>query len=124
MTNLKTVELKAFVPSKDFELSKSFYHDLGFEMPWSSDELAYFHTGNTSFLLQNYYVQELADNFMMHLLVEDLDSWWKHIFEKNIAEKYSIKTVPPQDQPWGMRDFVLIDPSGILWRIGQNSEKT
>lgn len=116
MINLKTVELKAFVPSKDFELSKSFYHDLGFEMPWSSDELAYFHTGNTSFLLQNYYVQELADNFMMHLLVEDLDSWWKHILEKNIAEKYSVKTVPPQDQPWGMRDFVLIDPSSILWR--------
>jgi hypothetical protein len=24
-------------------------------------------------------------------------------------------------QPWRMRDFVLYDPSGVLWRIGQNT---
>jgi putative transposase len=50
MSNLETVELKAFVPSKDFELSKRFYQDLGFSMPWSSDDLAYLHHGNCSFL--------------------------------------------------------------------------
>jgi len=24
------------------------------------------------------------------------------------------------EQPWGMLDFVLYDPSGVLWRFGQN----
>ena len=32
MPNLQTVELKAFVPSQDFERSKSFYQDLGFTL--------------------------------------------------------------------------------------------
>jgi uncharacterized glyoxalase superfamily protein PhnB len=22
--------------------------------------------------------------------------------------------------PWGMRDFTLFDPSGVLWRVAQN----
>ncbi len=54
MTDLGTVERKAFVPAKDFALSKQFYEDLGFQIPWSSDELAYLHHGNCTFLLQHF----------------------------------------------------------------------
>ncbi|MBN68215.1 MAG: hypothetical protein CME32_02890, partial [Gimesia sp.] len=57
--NLETFELKAFVPAQDFELSKRFYSDLGFQIPWSSDELAYLHCGNCTFLLQKFYVKSL-----------------------------------------------------------------
>ena len=28
--------------------------------------------------------------------------------------------LPPEDRPWRIRDFVLVDPSGVLWRVGQN----
>jgi len=54
--NLTAVEIKAFVPARDFERAKAFYRALGFELPWSSDELAYVRHGNTSFLLQRFYV--------------------------------------------------------------------
>jgi predicted lactoylglutathione lyase len=30
MSSLATVEIKAFVPASDFDLSKKFYRDLGF----------------------------------------------------------------------------------------------
>jgi uncharacterized glyoxalase superfamily protein PhnB len=30
---------------------------------------------------------------------------------------------PPADRPWGMRDFVIVDPTGVLWRIAQNIPK-
>ena len=46
--NLDTVEIKAFVPAKDFELSKRFYQALGFRMPWCDDDLAYLHCGDCS----------------------------------------------------------------------------
>jgi uncharacterized glyoxalase superfamily protein PhnB len=36
------------------------------------------------------------------------------------AGRYGVRIIPPADQPWGMRDFVVIDPTGVLWRIGQN----
>jgi uncharacterized glyoxalase superfamily protein PhnB len=120
--NLAIVEIKAYVPARDFERSKQFYQDLGFTMPWSSDALAYFRHGDSLFLLQNFYVKEHADNFMMHMLVKDADAWWQHIQTRGIAAKYGIRVDPPEDRDWGIRDLILVDPTGVLWRIGHNIE--
>lgn len=91
---LSVTEIKAFVPARDFELSKLFYLDLGFTMAFSDDEIAYFHCGDCSFLLQSFYVSSLADNFMMHLLTPDVDAWWAHVEAEGIAEKYGIRVTP------------------------------
>lgn len=120
---METVEIKAFVPARDFELSLRFYADLGFTIPWSSADLAYLHAGNCSFLLQKFHVEEHAANFMMHLLVADVESWWRHVEAQKLAERYGVRVDPPEDRPWGMRDFVVLDPTGVLWRIAQNTEK-
>jgi len=42
MHDLTAIELKAFVPAKDFEKSRRFYQDLGFTTAWSSDGLGTF----------------------------------------------------------------------------------
>ncbi|QDT42740.1 Glyoxalase-like domain protein [Gimesia alba] len=122
MNDLETVELKAFVPAKDFALSKQFYEDLGFTIPWSSDELAYLYHGNCTFLLQNFYEKQHAENFMMHLSVTSVDAWWAHVQNQKIAEKYNVPISPPEQRPWNMRDFILTDPSGVLWRISENTD--
>jgi len=120
MGDMTVVEIKAFVPARDFALSKQFYQDLGFTIVWSSDDLAYVRHGDTSFLLQNFYVAEHAGNFMMHLLVEDVDAWWQHVQAQRLQSKYQIFLEPPADRSWGLRDFPIGDPTGVLWRIGQN----
>ncbi len=122
MGNMATIEAKAFVPAKDFELSRRFYADMGFTLGWSSEDLAYFHAGGSSFLLQRFYVQEHAHNFMMHLLVEDVQAWWQHVCDVGLGSTYGVRILPPEDRSWGMRDFTVDDPSGVLWRIGQNIE--
>ncbi|HEX5430614.1 MAG TPA: VOC family protein [Bryobacteraceae bacterium] len=118
--NLATVELKAFVPARDFAVSKAFYSRLGFEIPWSSDELAYVRHGHTSFLLQAFYARELAENFMMHLLVENVDDWYVQVLASGVKEEFGVRVDEPRDRPWRIRDFPLFDPSGVLWRIGTN----
>src|SRR5262245_34188168 len=123
MGDMATVEAKAFVPARDFELSKRFYQDLGFELAWSSDDLAYLRRGNSSFLLQNFYNEEHAANFMMHLLVKDVEAWWGHVQTQGLAAKYGVTAEAPADRSWGMRDFVIVDPTGVLWRIGQNIDR-
>jgi len=117
---MTTIEAKAFVPAQDFDLSKRFYQDLGFELVWSSEDLAYLRHGNSSFLLQNFYDKANAYNFMMHLLVEDVEAWWRHVEDQRLASRYGVRAEPPEDRSWGMRDFVIIDPTGVLWRIAQN----
>nr|WP_244406265.1 VOC family protein [Methylocella silvestris] len=108
------------MPSRDFALSKQFYQDLGFELAWSSDDLAYFRIGVSSFLLQKFYNKEHAENFMMHLLVDDVEAWWRHVEAQGLTGRYGVRTEAPADRPWGIRDFVITDPTGVLWRIGQN----
>jgi catechol 2,3-dioxygenase-like lactoylglutathione lyase family enzyme len=120
MGELTTIEAKAFVPARDFVLSKQFYQDLGFEVAWSSDDLAYVRKGRSSFLLQRFYNKEHADNFMMHLLVEDVDAWWRHVQAQGLIGKYGVRAEAPADRSWGLRDFVILDPTGVLRRIGQN----
>ena len=120
MNNLSTVEIKTFIPAKDFELSKQFYSDLGFTKASDSDGIAYFHYGNCSFLLQDFYEKALAENLMMHLLVEDVYSWHEQITKSGVARKYGVNISDVTEQPWGMLDFVVFDPSGVLWRLGQN----
>jgi hypothetical protein len=127
MANLAPIELKAYVPAKDFELSKQFYQDIGFTLCWGTEgDLAYFHYGDhgdhgkVGFLLQRFYVKEFAESLMMHLLVHDVDAWWAEIQRKQIVEKYGVRVDAPENMPWNMRDLVLVDPSGVLWRISQN----
>jgi hypothetical protein len=120
--NLHITEIKAFVPAKDFEVSKRFYVDLGFTKASEGGGVAYFHYEHASFLLQDCYVQALADNLIMHLLVQDVDAWWQHIADTKILKKYGVKVTDIQLQPWRMRDFCLFDPSGVVWQIAQNVE--
>lgn len=121
MSDLTAVEIKAFVSARDFALSKQFYKDLGFMVAWSDDGLAYVRHGNCSFLLQNFYNPEHASNFIMHLLVADVEAWWRHVEKAQLVAKYSARAEPPADRPWGMRDFTIADPTGVLWRIAQNA---
>jgi uncharacterized glyoxalase superfamily protein PhnB len=119
--NLAVVEIKAFVPAKNFALSMEFYEALGFTRASVFEDIAYFHCGESSFLLQDFFVEEHAANYQMHLLVEDVDAW--HEKAKTVAERFNAKVGEPENQPWAMRDFTLFDPSGVLWRIAQNLPK-
>jgi hypothetical protein len=118
--NLAAVEIKAFVPAVNLELSKEFYAALGFEVPWSSEDLAYVRLGETSFLLQAFNEPQFIMNYQMHLLVEDVDDWHAHVVSSGVIKRYGVKVGTPENQPWAMRDFTLFDPSGVLWRVAQN----
>ncbi len=122
MPNLRVTEIKAFLPARDFELSKRFYQDLGFTMASEGGGVAYFHHENASFLLQDFCVDEHIQSFMMHLLVESVDDWHQKITDSGLAEKYNIEVGEIELKPWRMQDFRLFDPSGVLWLIAQNVE--
>jgi hypothetical protein len=99
--------MRAMVPAKDFEISKRFYLELGFSPQTLSDRLIAMHFGTHSFILQDYYVEEWANNFVMHVRVADLDRWW---------------TGAPKLESWGMVAG-LTDPSGVLWRFSQSAHE-
>jgi uncharacterized glyoxalase superfamily protein PhnB len=118
MAPSKILHLAAFVPAKDYALSRRFYQDLGFHEAWGNDQACELEWEGFRFLLQNFYVKDHAGNFMMSLMVEDADRWWEHIQRLGLAEKYSLAMAkPPALQPWGLRVLYLTDPTGVLWHI-------
>lgn len=120
--NLAAVEVKAFVPSSDFARSMAFYQALGFTRASVFDGIAYFHLGECSFLLQDFHVEQRTHNFQMHLLVQKVDDW--HANAAEVAKQFGVAIGPVELQPWAMREFTLSDPSGVLWRIAQNTPRS
>lgn len=108
--------MRPLVPAKGFETSKQFYLDLGFRPEPLTDKLVEMHLGAYSFILQDYYVQQWAENFVMHMQVSDLSQWWGHIVALDLTSRYRVKATAPKLEAWGLVAG-LVDPSGVLWRI-------
>jgi len=118
--NLRVTEIKAFVPARDYALSKRFYRDIGFTMTSEGGGVAYFHADNASFLLQDFCAEPLLEPVTMHMLVEDVQAWWNRIDQSDVAQTYAVTLSDIELQPWRMKDFRLTDPSGVVWVIAQN----
>lgn len=115
-----TETARPFLPAKDFGLSKRFYQALGFSIELDSGEAAIFRIGKSSFVLQNHFHKEWAENFMMQLMVDDLDSWWNHVSSLDLPAKFGVPApIPPAVQPWGLRIAYVTDPSGVLWHVAE-----
>jgi hypothetical protein len=115
-----TESARPFLPALDYAMSQSFYDALGFEKELDGDDVSIYRIGSTSFLLQRHYQKEWAENFMMQLLVDDLDAWWAHIVSLDLSAAYGVPAPkPPTVQPWGLRIAYLVDPSGVLWHVAQ-----
>jgi hypothetical protein len=112
--------MQPFLPAKDFDVSKRFYSDLGFEVEPLGDELATVRLGSHSFLLQDYYAEQWADNFVMHVLVDDLSGWWSHIASLDLPTRYGVESPrAPKRESWGLDVAYVFDPSGVLWHFAE-----
>ena len=110
----KAKSIRPFVGAKDFNLSRRFYHDLGFEESVLSHNMSYFKTEAIGFYLQDAYVKDWIDNTMIFLEVEDVDRYWKELLALDLASKYeNIKLTAVRQMEWGKECFIH-DPSGIL----------
>jgi uncharacterized glyoxalase superfamily protein PhnB len=113
---------RPFVPAKDFALSKRFYEALGFTKLLDG-QVAIFGIGASSFVLQDAFQKEWAENFMMQLMVDDLDAWWTHIAALDLPGRFGV-TPPkaPAMQHWGLKVAYVYDPTGVLWHVCQRRE--
>src|SRR5690606_25243491 len=113
---MKLNKLRPFIPSgSDYALAQSFFTDLGFMKIYSDVGLSIFRLGEQEFFLQNFHNQDFQNNYMVELVVEDLNEWWKHIQSLITEKHYSIKVTEPKIQPWGKREVVMLDLAGVCW---------
>ena len=113
------ISIRPFIGAKDFELSRSFYRDLGFQESILAPNMSLFETEQLGFYLQDYFVKDWIDNTMIFMEVDDVAHYWKELMAMNLTTKYKdVKLVPIRVDHWG-RECFLHDPSGILWHFGE-----
>ena len=89
--------IRAFIGAKDYELSRSFYKDLGFEESIIPGNMSYFKINETlGFYLQNAYVKDWVDNTMIFVEVENVDDFWSNLQALALPDKYKNILYPNQ----------------------------
>ena len=117
-------EIRPFIGSNNFDLSRDFYVALGWEVGYESDELRVMRLGDHSFYLQNYYQKEWCDNTMLHVSVPNVDEWFAFVtkaFDINQLHDCGRISGEPKQESYG-RVFHVLDPGGVLVHFAQFSD--
>ena len=107
-------ELVVYTPAKDFAVSKRFYAALGFELADGWGDTMDCRLGGAVFRLQNYYVKDWAENFMMKFDVGDVQAW--HELAKTVIDEGNYSSAR-YDEPEMLGDTKIChvwDPCGVL----------
>ena len=119
MPNLNASDLRPFIPARNFALCKRFYAALGWPTQDVGPGLALVSLGAAQhFYIQDYYVQEVAENTMLHVTVDDAAAWHAHVAAAlQTGDFGSARVQPPSRQPYGASVVFVHDPCGVLLHL-------
>jgi hypothetical protein len=118
----KAKSIRPFIGAGNYELSRTFYKDLGFQESIISRDMSLFRINELGFYLQDAFVKDWIDNTMIFLEVDNVERYWNELLALNLTAKYkNVKLTPIRNLDWG-RECFLHDPSGVLWHFGEFKE--
>jgi len=116
---MQFLSLEPFVPSgKNFEASKLLFEALGFNINWDAGDYVGFERDGCKFILQKYENDSFAQNFMLSVRVDDVETFRKNIIENKLPEKFGIRIGDITLQPYG-KEVNIIDIAGVCWHFTQ-----
>lgn len=102
--------------TSDVGASKEFWKKAGFEIENYSDDFAFASRNGVEFHLVGEQLPN-RDRGAAYLLVRDVDS----VHASWLAAGLPVGDI--RDEPWGMREFNVVDPGGNRIRIGTDAKK-
>ena len=123
MSSLDAKDIKPFMGSKDFEISRDFYTALGWDVNFDQGDFAELELGNCRFYLQKYYQREWCENSMLHITVDDAHAWYEHANAVIESGEYAAaRTREPKEKSYGAIVNYVWDPVGVLLHFAQPIE--
>lgn len=116
-------DVRTFVPAMDFARSKAFYEAIGWSTIWTDGEgLALMDLAGHRFMLQDYYVKQWAENFMLAIIVFDAAAWFERVSSALACGEYgNARVAEPKVEDWGATVTYVWDPCGVLLHFIQFS---
>ena len=113
------LSIRPFLGSKNFGISRKFYHALGFEEFVIDSNMSAFKAEGIAFYLQNAYEKLWIENTMVFLEVKDVDQHWKDLQALDLPNQFEgVKITSIFRNDWG-DEYHLLDPAGNLWHFGK-----
>ena len=110
------VDVTPTFPVKTMAEAITFYENAGFSVdPYDSGFAFVRYAGSSVFDLDLDERVDPANNGAgCYIITDDADEWHARL------SAAALPVTPIADQPWGMREFTLVDPSGNLVRVGHD----
>jgi hypothetical protein len=121
MPDLHVTDVRPFIPTRGFELSKQFYAAMGWPTHDVGPGLALVELADHQHVyLQDYYLKEVAENCMLHITVADAHAWHRHVSALLDGRRFpEARVQAPKPQPYGAIVTFVHDPAGVLLHLCQ-----
>ena len=113
------------LPARDLAETRAFYERLGFEtVGWWADTFGGYAIVIRGAIEMHFFrfpeIVPSESYAQCYWRVDDVDALYRDLSTARRADSGVPRLTAPADQPWGMREFALVDPNGTLVRIGQS----
>ncbi len=111
------VTARPILPVRDLVAATAFHRALGLEVQRHDDAYAFVvHDGHEVLHLQVVDgLDPVTNPTVAYVFVEDVASW------HDTADRAGLAPTPLRVEPWGMREFTVVDPDGSTLRIGTSA---
>lgn len=110
-------------PALDLPRTREFYEALGFKAGYRDDRYEILRRGHLVVHLER--TDDLVperNTYSCYWRVANADRLYHEFAALGLPASGLPRLTAPQDEPWGMREFTLKDPSGNLIRVGHELE--
>jgi len=117
---MRTEGPEPILPARDLARTRAFYGSLGFKAGYPHDD-------RYDILRRGHLVVHLEQTDDLEPERNTVSCYWRVTGADLLYREFAALGLPstglprltePQDEPWGMREFTLKDPSGNLVRVG------
>ena len=121
---MPTERAEPILPARNLEETRAFYETLGFAPwwngrgPWEYEILSRGHLVIHFFAAPG--LTPARNDASCYWRVKDADQLYQEFTALTLPSEGIPRLTAPVDQPWGMREFALVDPSGNLVRVGHD----
>ena len=119
---MRTERPEPILPSRNIDETRTFYARLGFD-PWFRGRWDYEIVSRGHLVIHFFPKPGLipGDNdTSCYWRVKDADKLYSEFLTLGLPSEGIPRLTAPENKPWGMREFALIDPSGNLVRVGHD----
>jgi catechol 2,3-dioxygenase-like lactoylglutathione lyase family enzyme len=102
------------LPAQDLDITEAFYRQLGFSAQGRWGGYMILRREGVELHFWECWDRRIAEQSSCYLRTPDVDA-----LHKAFGTPVGGKVTPPEDRPWGMREFFVMDPNGNLLRVGQ-----